>query len=264
MNRPALTALSALTTITALTLANAAMAQQAELPPASPAPALAPATAPAAPSLAPSTTDAFSAPLAARTFRPEALSVTVNAGLIQPLVLGGANAEVDVRYGHFVASYSHGWSLDLKGAAVVGDMKAQQVSLHLPYSTGFGLGVTHWVSALSSFFDLRFEGKIHRFEASYASLDGRSKTEIARYSTYTLGAGAYWTYLPFAARSDAIRGLNLSTSLRFWPKVASTLEHDAVSYRNATTGKDETHQAANIGIANTPLIVNVSVGYVFQ
>lgn len=201
---------------------------------------------------------------AAGRFRPKDLSVTVNAGLIQPIALGGANVEVDVRYGPFVAAYSHGWSLDLEGSAIVGDMKAQGVSLHLPYSTGFGLGLTHWVSALNSFFDLRFEGKVHRFEASYASLDGLSKTEIARYSTYTLGGGAYWTYMPFASRTDALRGLDLSTSVRLWPNVGSTLSGDAIAYRNATTGRTETHRAANIGIADTPLIVNVSVGYVFQ
>jgi len=197
-------------------------------------------------------------------FRPKGPSLAVNAGLLQPILLGGANLEVNFRYGPFVAAYSHGWSLDLEGSAIVGDMKRQGVSLHLPYSTGFGLGLTHWVSALNSFFDLRFEGKIHRFEASYASTDGLSKTEIARYSTYTLGAGAYWTYMPFASRTDALRGLDVSTSVRLWPNVGSTLSGGEVAYRNAATGRDETHRAANIGIADTPVIVNMSLGYVFQ
>lgn len=195
---------------------------------------------------------------------PDAPSVTVNAGLIQPLLLGGANLEVDFRYGHFVAAYSHGWSLDLEGSAIVGDMKRQGVSLHLPYSTGFGLGVTHWFAALRSFVDLRFEGKVHRFEASYASSDGRSKTDIAHYATYTLGGGVYWTYLPFAGRSDALRGLDISASVRLWPKIASSLSGNEVTYRNAATNRDETHRAANIGIADTPLVVNVSLGYLFQ
>ncbi len=198
------------------------------------------------------------------TFHPKSASLAVNAGLLQPIALGGANLEVDFRYGPFVAAYSHGWSLDLEGGAIVGEMKRQGVTLHLPYSTGFGLGVTHWVSTLSSFFDLRFEGKMHRFEASYGSAGALTRTEIARYTTYTIGAGAYWTYLPFASRTDALRGLDVSTSVRFWPNVASTLSGSEVSYRNTTTGRDERHRTANIGIADTPLIVNVSVGYVFQ
>jgi hypothetical protein len=197
-------------------------------------------------------------------FRPKGVSLAVNAGLLQPIALGGANLEVDFRYGPFVAAYSHGWSLDLEGSAIVGDMKRQGVTLHLPYSTGFGLGLTHWVSALNSFFDLRFEGKIHRFEASYGSVDGLGKTEIARYSTYTIGGGAYWTYVPFASRTDALRGIDFSTSVRLWPNVGSTLSGNEVTYKNATTGRDEVHRTANIGIADTPVIVNVSVGYVFQ
>jgi hypothetical protein len=52
--------------------------------------------------------------------------------------------------------------------------------------------------------------------------------------------------------------------VRYWPNVASTLDDDEVAYMNQTTGATETHQAANIGIANTPIIVNLSVGYVFQ
>lgn len=197
---------------------------------------------------------------AAGRFRPRDLSVAVNAGLIQPLLLGGANAEVDVRYGPLVFAYSHGMSLDFEGSAITGEMKRQNVTLHAPYSTGFGVGVTHWFEGLRSFVDLRLEGKIHRFEASYEASD--VSTEFARYTTYTLGGGAYWTYLPFASRRDALRGIDISTSLRFWPKIAST--KDEVTYANASTGRTETHEAANIGIANTPLLANVSIGYVFQ
>lgn len=214
-----------------------------------------------------STAPAFAEPepsTNAGQFHPKGASLAVNAGLLQPIALGGANLEVDFRYGPFVAAYSHGWSLDLEGSAIVGDMKRQGVTLHLPYSTGFGLGLTHWVSTLNSFFDLRFEGKIHRFEASYGSVDGLGKTEIARYSTYTIGGGAYWTYVPFASRTDALRGIDVSTSVRLWPNVGSTLSGNEVTYKNATTGREEVHRTANIGIADTPVIVNVSVGYVFQ
>ncbi len=194
-------------------------------------------------------------------FVPSAPSVAVNLGLLQPLVLGGANVEVDVRLGPFIAAYSHGWSLELP---VVGAMADQGVRLHVPYSTGLGLGVQHYVDSLNSFFDLRFEAKVHRFEASYESAEGALRTRIADYTTYTLGGGAYWTWLPFANRSDALRGINLSTSARFWPNVGDTLSASSVAYASTRTGQVERHDAANIGAANTPFFVNASLGYVFQ
>ena len=197
-------------------------------------------------------------------FRFQDRSISVNAGLIQPVATSGANIEVDFRAGHFVAGYSHGWSLDLQGATIVGDMQRQRVSLHLPYTTGFGVGYSLAFPKLNSLLDLRFEAKLHRFEAAYDSADGRVRRDIANYSTYTLGGGLYWTVLPLARRTDALRGINLSASVRYWPNVASTLDDDKVTYMNQTTGQDELHRAANIGLANTPVIVNVSVGYAFQ
>lgn len=190
-------------------------------------------------------------------------SIAVNAGLVQPALLGGANVEVDVRWKHLAVAYSHGWSLDL--TQQLGDeMTAQHVSLHLPYSTGLGVGGTFEVKRLRSLFDLRLEAKLHRFEASYASEDGRQHTRFADYRTVTLGAGAYWTVLPFRGRRDALAGIDLSFSVRYWPRVASSLDDDALTYTNATTMREETHHAADIGIANTPLVVNLSVGYVFE
>ncbi len=105
---------------------------------------------------------------------------------------------------------------------------------------------------------------MHRFSASYASEDGRQLTRFADYRTYTLGAGAYWTFVPFRGRHDALHGIDLSLSVRYWPKIATSLPDDAVVYSNATTAREETHHAANIGIANTPLVINLSVGYVFR
>jgi hypothetical protein len=208
--------------------------------------------------------NAFAQTEPVKGLQPNAPSLAFNLGLIQPIALGGANVEVDFRVGHFVASYSHGWNLTMEGAAVVGDMKTQHVNLHLPFSTGFGVGVTFHVDALRSFFDLRFEGKIHRFDAYYLSADGSRKTAISSYDTFTLGGGAYWTLVPFSHRTDVLKGIDISTSFRVWPNVASTLSGDQIAYANATTNRTETHQAANVGIANTPIVANVSIGYVFQ
>lgn len=200
----------------------------------------------------------------AQAARPDRdrLSVAINAGLLQPLVLGGANLEVDVRWRHLVVAYSHGWSLEL--ADQLGDeMTRQRVTLQVPYTSGLGVGGTYPLPALRSLVDLRLEAKVHRFAAEYASADGASRTRVVDYRTYTLGAGVYWTVVPFGGRSGALRGLNLSTSVRYWPRVATSLDGDAHTYFNATTNRDETHHAADIGIANSPLIVNVSVGYLF-
>ncbi len=213
----------------------------------------------ASPNASPNTNAADASP----RLRFDKLSVAVNAGLLQPLVLGGANVEVDLRWRHLVLAYSHGWNLELT-EALGEEMTRQRVSLRIPYTTGVGIGGTLELPRLRSLVDLRFEAKVHRFSATYDSEDGRQRTRVADYRTYTLGAGAYWTVLPFRDRTDVLRGINLSTSVRFWPTIATSLRDDAVRYANATTNRDETHQAANIGIANTPLIVNVSLGYVFQ
>ncbi len=190
-------------------------------------------------------------------------SVTFGLGIVQTLV-GGANVQVDFRYKHLIIDYSHGWGLTLPSSTLGGDMEKQRVSLRIPYTTGLGIGASFPLRSLYSIVDLRFEPKLHRFEASFNSADGSQRTQFASYNTVTLGAGAYWTLVPFQRRHDALRGLSLSTSLRYWPNVASTLNDNQVAYANSVTGQNEVHRAANIGISNTPVIVNVSVGYVFQ
>jgi hypothetical protein len=191
-------------------------------------------------------------------------SISFQLGMIQPILLGGANVEADFRWGHLVIDYSHGWNLNLEGSAIVGEMKKKNVTMRVNYTTGLGIGYSQHVDALRSFFELRFEPKLHRFEASYQSTDGMMKTAIAQYNTVTLGAGFYWTAVPFSHRKDLLRGLNISTSFRAWPKVASTLTGNEVNYDNKTTGQRETHKAANIGIADTPFFANISLGYIFQ
>ncbi len=191
-------------------------------------------------------------------------SLSFQLGMIQPLLLGGANVEADFRWGHLVIDYSHGWNLNLEGSAIVGEMKRQNVSMRVNYTTGFGIGFSQHVDALRSFFDVRMEPKLHRFEASYDSLDGSTTTAITQYNTVTLGGGFYWTAVPFSHRKDVLRGLNVSTSFRAWPRVATTLSGNEVAYDNKTTGRREIHKAANIGIADTPFFANISLGYIFQ
>jgi hypothetical protein len=194
-----------------------------------------------------------------RPFDPRQ-SLTASLGLIQPFVLGGANVELDFRYRRLVVSYSHGWALDVP---TTGAMKEQHLVQHVPVTTGLGVGVQHYVPSANLMFDVRVELKYHRFEFDLENEQGNARRDLVGYGTFTVGAGAYMTWLPFARSERAARGLALALSFRVWPRVASTLSGDRLDYENETTGRTETHRTANIGIANTPLIVNMSLGYAF-
>jgi hypothetical protein len=83
-------------------------------------------------------------------------SISFQLGMIQPILLGGANVEADFRWGHLVIDYSHGWNLNLEGSAIVGEMKKKNVTMRVNYTTGLGIGYSQHVDALRSFFELRF------------------------------------------------------------------------------------------------------------
>lgn len=181
---------------------------------------------------------------------------SILAGLIQPMVLQGANVELNYfsRRGSF--DYSHGMSLDVPAS---GAYKSQQIVLHLPYSTGFGVGYR-----FSSFFDVRVEPKLHKWELYYAGEEQTHSNMIRNYYTFTIGLGAYYRYMPFKnSASKLLQGITTSASIRYWPKIGSNLSQDKMSYHNKKTNNVETLKAANIGVANTPLIFNVAVGYTF-
>ena len=63
--------------------------------------------------------------------------VSVLFGLLQPVVAQGFNMEINYTTKRLIFDYSHGVSLD---PPVVGDFKTQNVVLHIPYTTGFGIG----------------------------------------------------------------------------------------------------------------------------
>jgi hypothetical protein len=186
-------------------------------------------------------------------------SIAVNLGLLQPIVLRGGNIEADFRWDWVVVNYSHGWSLDIP---VSGEAKKQHLREFIPFSTGFGAGVQYYFESLGLFTDLRAEFKYHRFELAVEKDD--SRRALADYDTITVGAGLYATWLPFAHFASAARGLNAGLSVRAWPRVWSSLEGDRLEYWNEATGQIEVHRTADIGIANSPIIVNLSIGYLFS
>jgi hypothetical protein len=187
---------------------------------------------------------------------PTDSSLAVNFGLIQPLLLKGANVEVDYRHNGWVVGYSHGWSLEFAGATAVGEVHDQHLRLHVPYSTGIGAGWGHYFARYNVIGEARAELKMHRFEPWLEDSTGDTLHALPAYRTITAGGGLYATWLPLG------RNVDISLSLRFWPNVWDSL--GSYTYANATTGKMETMHAADIGIANTPFLANISVGYLFQ
>lgn len=184
--------------------------------------------------------------------------ISLVAGLIQPFVLKGGNFEVTYFTKNMSFDYSHGFSLDMAGGAITGAAKAQNLVYHLPYSTGFGIGYR-----LTSAFDIRVEPKMHNFKVYYTGEQQNEANLIKSYKTYTLGLGAYYRYMPFQRKDNWLQGITTSTSVRWWPNIGSSLEGDKFSYQNKFTNKEETLSASNIGIAGSPIIFNISVGYTF-
>ena len=181
------------------------------------------------------------------------------AGLIQPVLLQGYNLEMDFYTPKMVFNYSHGFSLDMTNEAgtTVGDIKEQHLAVHIPYSTGFGIGYR-----LNKYFDVRLEPKMHKFEIYYDDTDRtEAQNQITDYTTFTLGLGAYFRWKPFEKNDTFLKGIFTSTSLRYWQKISSSLDNGELQYTNRITQNTETHKAANIGIANTPFIFNIAIGY---
>jgi hypothetical protein len=182
------------------------------------------------------------------------------AGLIQPIVLHGGNLELDLHWRRLVVGYSHGFLLSESGSTVVGAEKRQHLALDIPYSTGLSAGfrLTNWL-------DARAELKTHRFEVHYDGTDG-IRDHLFSYSTWTLGFGVYARWKPFERFGGWAANIVTSTSVRFWPRIASTLDGpgETRSYYNRITGQQEIHAAADIGIANTPFFFNIAIGYAFD
>ncbi|MEM7656617.1 MAG: hypothetical protein AAF399_10850 [Bacteroidota bacterium] len=181
------------------------------------------------------------------------------AGMIQPLLLQGGNFEVDFYTQNMVFNYSHGFSLELESSAntAVGALREQSLAIHLPYSTGFGIGYR-----LNKYVDVRFEPKLHHFDVY---LDGTDRTQVENqivdYSTVTLGIGAYFRWKPFEKQPNFLKGIFTSTSVRYWQNVYATLNNGEIQYYNRITEQLEVHETSNIGIGNTPWLFNVAVGY---
>ena len=178
---------------------------------------------------------------------------------LNQIMVDGFNIEGNVFWKRLAFDYSHGVSLDIDNSLLSGDAKEQGLAAHLPYSTGFGVGYrfTEW-------FNVRVEPKWHKYEIYY---DGQPQTETSKiggYKTYSLGLGAYVNWMPFEKQDNLLKGITIAPSLRYWPKLSSTLDGDSFSYQNSVTGQMEEHEALEVGLGGTPWIFNVSIGYSFK
>jgi hypothetical protein len=181
---------------------------------------------------------------------------SILAGLIQPTALKGGNIELNYFTKRIALDYSHGFSLE---PPTIGDYKEQNVALYLPFSTGFGIGYR-----FNSFLDLRFEPKLHRWEVYQKDDEQTEANKIVDFKTMTLGLGLYYRYFPFRNNSSKfLQGITTSSSIRYWQNVGTTLRNDEFTYFNKLSNKEETLKAPNIGVANSPIIINIAIGYTF-
>lgn len=184
--------------------------------------------------------------------------VNVVFGLTQAIFAKGFNIEGNYIHKRLILDYSHGASLDLVGTTVTPEMREQGLAVHLPYTTGFGIGyrLKEWVN-------VRIEPKWHRFEFYYDDEIQNSSNQITAYNTATIGIGIYGHYQPFKNKTSFLKGIMISPSIRFWPTISSNLEGNSYNYLNKNTGTSEEIKTMDVGPGFTPFIYNISIGYSF-
>jgi hypothetical protein len=155
-------------------------------------------------------------------------------GLIQPIFAKGFNIEGNYIHNRFIFDYSHGASLDLSGQSVTAKMRVEGLAIHIPYTTGFGVGYR-----LKEWINLRIEPKWHRFEFYYDDEPQNSSSQITSYNTMSLGIGIYGHYQPFKNKTTFLKGIMIAPSIRFWPTISSTLKDNSFTYLNKNTGTNE-------------------------
>jgi hypothetical protein len=177
---------------------------------------------------------------------------------ISQILASGFNIEGNYINKRFIADYSHGVSLDFKDGTVTSDLRRQGLAVHIPYTTGFGIGyrLKEWVN-------IRIEPKWHRFEFYYENDAQTKANQVTTYNTFSLGVGVYGSWLPFKKSADFLHGMMISPSIRYWPTVHSSQSNDFVYY-NRNTMMNEKIKTLDPGIGFTPWVVNISVGYSFS
>lgn len=179
---------------------------------------------------------------------------------VSQIIIGGYNIEGNLFLNRFAFDYSHGVSLNLNNEFLEeGNDKAQGLAIHFPWTTGFGVGYR-----FNNWLNLRVEPKWHKFELYQDGEEQISSNLLGDYTTFTFGLGMYANLKPFKNQDNFLKGFMIVPNVRWWPKVASSLENDQLTYFNSQTEQQEVHEAREIGLGNTPFFYNVSVGYTLK
>jgi hypothetical protein len=176
-------------------------------------------------------------------------------GLNQPL-LGGFNVEGNLFYKRLVFDYSHGVSLNFNNSILDEENAALGVDVVVPWTTGFGIGYR-----FNRWLNIRAEPKWHKFELYDQNAERSQRNLLASYTTFSMGIGAYANIQPFKNKDNFLKGFMVAPSVRWWPRVASSLENNEVQFYSSSLQRTVTHKAMEVGVNNTTLIINVSVGY---
>lgn len=183
---------------------------------------------------------------------------TVGGGISQ-LLLGGFNVQGEYTTNRMVFDYSHGFNISLTGQAASLVAQDQKLSEKLTSTLGIGIGYR-----ITPTLDIRFEPKLHSYEVFYNGSGETAANRLTTYRTVTLGVGAYYRYYPFRSQTNALAGILVMPSVRYWPNVWSSLANDKLTYANKITNRTETYRAAPQGFPGTGgLLANVTVGYTF-
>ena len=168
---------------------------------------------------------------------------SVMAGLSQWLLFRGGNLALEYKTGRFALEISHGQGLDLNqvgGFALSSAERDAGTRVRVPWTTGFGVGYR-----ITENFHLLLEFKAHHYEVRASE-----GADAVNYTTFSIGPGAFYSiYLT--------PRLFLQPNLRFWPNVASTLDHDRVLLERCD-GTSYEHRAHDFGFFG-----NVNLGYSF-
>lgn len=190
------------------------------------------------------------------TIQDQKLKLSMVFGLNQPVLARGFNFEVNYYTKHFVFDYSHGFNLHFQDNLVTGNDKKQHLKFKISHSLGIGMGYR-----VSQDFNIRIEPKVHLWKVHQDDKSYSKTNIIKRYTTYTLGLGAYYRWRPFHKVDNFSSGITVVPSIRWWPNVASSLPNNEFEYFNTITNKNEIHRAKNIGVSNSPFFGNISIGY---
>lgn len=166
---------------------------------------------------------------------PPGVELGFQYGLVQPIVMHGLNAALDVRWRRLIFTYSHGAGLDvgpfLSGAETKAGLRAV-----MPFSTGGGVGIV-----LAHELYVLLDVKWHRYHLALGA-------EHPSYDTVTVGGEIGW-------RLFLWKGLYVNPVVRYWPNVWTSAPDGGVVLENGAL----IHQPMAQGFHG--LFPNVLVGW---